>query len=422
MMDTDVEMKETSTSPSTLPDLPPEMKINMKLDDIIKYEKMKAGVSHNLQFSRGQYRNSRKKFKPYFRRFRYRSQNWRLRGNGPNTPRYRQQSYAQQRNKIKAFLERKRSTAPFNSVFHRLGWNSLHESARAKVWRARHYFRPQRPSFAFKKFGPKTQHDPDRARKLIQSAQFYRQRTGDGLGDLTEECEIPVQTLTEVNLSRLNEALGGTITSVTEEPSINGEIVTRITRSTSSVISGPYNHGNGMSNLGYNYGSAMNTRLNQAYGMNRMESATMNNMPMMNGYGNMASEPLNQGYPNSAYSGRSNSMFNGRNNSMYSERSDTSFEERRNPMSDAYPNYGNGLNNLGSLPGVGMGQGSSYQNFIIQPRGCNQQEVIQRLNQPREPQSNNSGPLCLRTWGTGIDTQLKVHSTEVPINSRFNSI
>lgn len=198
--------------PEQIPELSPEDKINMKLDDIIKYEKMRLGISHNMQHKR----------RPFQYR-RYKSQNWRLRGNGPNTPRFRRwnrNKWNDRVGKIKAFLERKWRSAPLNSVFHRLSWNAGREAANSKLYCAKTYRRPQLGFFPFRRkkiFQQRPFHQgPNRLRDLMARARQYRMDNGLNIQPGN------VQTLTEVNIKKLSEALGGQITEVKEEQSETG--------------------------------------------------------------------------------------------------------------------------------------------------------------------------------------------------------
>lgn len=197
--------------------IPPEIKINMALDDIIRIEGKKLPISHNLYKRKPFYKNFRRNhYKRFYRKRRYLSQNWRLRSNGPGS--------APGRYKLRAFLERKWRTTPYNSVFHRLGYNSV---AKAKLWEARNYTRPN----TYRKWMPHVQRDPHRLQKLYASQRHYTSKNILQIdpSELPPSSE-PVKPLNKINLAQLRDILGGQITQVAEATSETGTVTTTITR------------------------------------------------------------------------------------------------------------------------------------------------------------------------------------------------
>lgn len=238
------EMMDTSGDPGELAPLPPEVKINMKLDDIIKHEKKMAAVSHNLQFSSGRRNfknqgNRRRNYpyrRPFFYKRRFRSQNWRLGYNGPNVP-----NQVNRRRQQWAFLNRMRQNAPRNSVFHRLGWTPAQQAASYKVGQAKGY-RPYNQQFQFqKRLMGQSKPDPDRFRKLLASRKHYSGCHGISQEDLESyNSNQQVQPLSAINLQKLSQALGGNITSYKQEQSDAGTVITTITKASNSSVLGSH--------------------------------------------------------------------------------------------------------------------------------------------------------------------------------------
>ncbi|XP_034235388.1 uncharacterized protein LOC117641832 [Thrips palmi] len=424
-----------------MPPLPPEVKINMKLDDIIKYEKMKAGVSHNLQFKFGggrkfrgesrKFRGEGRKFRPYFKP-RYRSQNWRLGCNGPNTPRFRRyQSGYQRMGRLRAFLERKWKTTPMNSVFQRLGRNPLLESAKAKVWNARNYYRPIRPHFSFlKRFNLKhDRHDPNRAKKLSQSYQYYSSKMGDGLGDMINNCNE--STLDEVKIEKLSEAIGGQVTRVEREELEAGIVVTTITSQVPTANDTMNNSFNDRTMINPYYdGSVANSNYsfaNRVWNRPAMPFFATNPMNRLNGYGSVMSDNgsvMSDNTYNMQPESYASSMSNGSNlnpnafnQNVFNQNAFNQNGMNHNAMNHNAMNHNainhDGLNRNGLNFGV---HGSNGLSRTVNLSGEQRRQAIQNLNVPRE---SNQPREAIGNFGRGINENVYVQSTNQPINSRF---
>jgi len=337
-----------------LPELDAVDKINMKLDDIIKYEKMKAGVSHNMQFNR-------MPKKPWFKP-KYKSQNWRLRRNGPNTPRLK---FAYRNRNVKAFLERKWRTAPSHSVFHRLGWTPAQTAARSKLWFAVNYRRPQlrncfRTNF-YKR--PQPSNDPNRFKKMIASANYYHRF--NGLGNVTES-----QSLNAVNLEQLNEVLGGHICSVKENKLSDDVSEVTITRINTPII-------------------------HNGIGTNRM---LFNNM-----YDNGLLNPVSKVMPSTSY---------------YHQRvmgNDQQLQRRTDYMPPLV------MSGSASNTPLVMSGSASNSPLVMSGSASNSPLVINRSSNVQS-QIRNSGEIRTppERRGPGIDTTVYIHATDSSCHGRFS--
>ncbi|KAE8749411.1 hypothetical protein FOCC_FOCC003925 [Frankliniella occidentalis] len=210
-------------------------RLKLFADDIIRIEGKKLPISHNLYKRKPFYKNFRRNhYKRFYRKRRYLSQNWRLRSNGPGS--------APGRYKLRAFLERKWRTTPYNSVFHRLGYNSV---AKAKLWEARNYTRPN----TYRKWMPHVQRDPHRLQKLYASQRHYTSKNILQIdpSELPPSSE-PVKPLNKINLAQLRDILGGQITQVAEATSETGTVTTTITRVASFDSRSRQNFANTMNN------------------------------------------------------------------------------------------------------------------------------------------------------------------------------
>lgn len=262
-----------------------------------------------------------------------------------------------------------------NSVFHRLGWTPAQSAARSKLWFARNFSRPQR-TFPFRRsYFNTAQHDPNRASKLKFAFRRYQQN--NGLEHL-HSCK-PSQPLNEVNLERLKEALGGEITSIKEEQSDAGSVVT-ITRADPPVYQQPAFHPSGSYfNPYYNYNR---NNLNQS--IMYYNQMGLRNPAFQMPYSSMTNQmTMSTGYPR-AFSHVDNHVMGNM----------TSLNQRQVPNNY----YSTQLNN---------------RNGMMTPNSINNDDM------PPLVMSTGSG---VSQTGLGDTDKLPIHCTNVPCSIRFTGL